>query len=46
MLESGSDILDLGACSTRPGSESICEEEELEEAGAGIEYPCFGSTAG
>lgn len=28
MLESGSDILDLGACSTRPGSESICEEEE------------------
>lgn len=28
MLESGSDILDLGACSARPGSESICEEEE------------------
>lgn len=28
MLESGSDILDLGACSTRPGSDSISEEEE------------------
>ena len=28
MLESGSDILDLGACSTRPGSESICEDVE------------------
>ena len=28
MLGSGADILDLGACSTRPGSESISEEEE------------------
>ena len=28
MLESGADILDLGACSTRPGSDSISEEEE------------------
>ncbi len=29
MLESGADILDLGACSTRPGSQSVSEEEEL-----------------
>lgn len=28
MLGSGADILDLGACSTRPGSDSISEEEE------------------
>ena len=28
MLESRADILDLGACSTRPGSDSISEEEE------------------
>ena len=28
MLESGADILDFGACSTRPGSDSISEEEE------------------
>lgn len=28
MLASGVDILDLGACSTRPGSDSISEEEE------------------
>ena len=28
MLESGADILDLGACSTRPESDSICEDEE------------------
>ncbi len=28
MLESGADILDLGACSTRPGSDSISGEEE------------------
>lgn len=28
MLESGAGILDLGACSTRPGSDSISEEEE------------------
>lgn len=28
MLASGADILDLGACSTRPGSDSISEEEE------------------
>ena len=28
MLESGADILDLGACSTRPGSDSISGDEE------------------
>ncbi len=28
MLASGADILDLGACSTRPGSDSASEEEE------------------
>ncbi len=28
MLASGADILDLGACSTRPGSDSISGEEE------------------
>lgn len=28
MLASGADILDLGACSTRPGSESVGEDEE------------------
>ena len=28
MLSEGADILDLGACSTRPGSDSVGEEEE------------------
>lgn len=28
MLGEGADILDFGACSTRPGSESVSEEEE------------------
>ena len=28
MLSEGADIIDLGACSTRPGSESISEEVE------------------
>lgn len=28
MLAEGADILDLGACSTRPGSDSVSEEEE------------------
>ena len=28
MLEQGADILDVGACSTRPGSEPVSEEEE------------------
>ena len=28
MLEEGADILDLGACSTRPGSDSVSEEIE------------------
>lgn len=29
MIEQGADIIDLGACSTRPGSASVGEEEEL-----------------
>lgn len=29
MLEQGADIIDIGACSTRPGAEHISEEEEL-----------------
>lgn len=29
MIEEGADILDIGACSTRPGSESPSEEEEI-----------------
>ena len=29
MLAEGADIIDVGACSTRPGSEPISEEEEL-----------------
>ena len=28
MLEQGADILDVGACSTRPGSEPVSEEDE------------------
>ena len=48
MLDEGADILDFGACSTRPGSESVSEKEEwsrLEPALSIIarEYPdiCF-----
>lgn len=29
MISQGADILDIGACSTRPGSESVSPEEEL-----------------
>ncbi|MBR1882594.1 MAG: dihydropteroate synthase [Muribaculaceae bacterium] len=29
MLAEGADVLDVGACSTRPGSESVSEDEEL-----------------
>lgn len=29
MLDAGADIIDIGACSTRPGSEPVCEEEEM-----------------
>ena len=29
MLADGADILDVGACSTRPGSEPVAQEEEL-----------------
>ncbi len=28
MLEDGADIIDIGACSTRPGSQSVSQEEE------------------
>ena len=28
MLDGGADVVDLGACSTRPGSESVSEDEE------------------
>lgn len=30
MLDEGADIIDIGACSTRPGSESVSAEEELD----------------
>ena len=30
MVSEGADILDLGACSTRPGSDSVSEETEWE----------------
>ncbi|MDF2436380.1 MAG: folP [Bacteroidota bacterium] len=30
MIEQGADIIDIGACSTRPGAELISEEEESE----------------
>lgn len=30
MLSEGADILDIGACSTRPGSKQVSEKEELE----------------
>ena len=30
MLEDGADIIDIGACSTRPGAASVSEEEEWE----------------
>ncbi len=36
-LESGADILDLGACSTRPGLPSISEEEEIKRLRLGLE---------
>lgn len=35
MLEEGADIIDIGACSTRPGSISVSAEEEL----ARLEHP-------
>ena len=30
MVNAGMDILDIGGCSTRPGSEEVSEKEELE----------------
>ena len=30
LRDEGADVLDIGACSTRPGSESVGEQEELE----------------
>lgn len=48
MLEEGADILDFGACSTRPGSESVSEKEEWRRLEPALrimarEYPeaCF-----
>ncbi len=45
MLASGADILDLGACSTRPGSDSISGEEEWRRLEPALnilasEHPC------
>lgn len=45
MLDSGADILDLGACSTRPGSDSISAEEEWRRLEPALnilasEHPC------
>ena len=37
MLEQGADIIDLGACSTRPGSQPVSEEEEMKRLEAPLE---------
>lgn len=37
MLEQGADIIDIGACSTRPGSEAPTAEEELRRLEAPLE---------
>ncbi len=37
MIQDGADILDMGACSTRPGSTIITEQEELERLRMGLE---------
>ena len=47
MLEEGADILDLGACSTRPGSDPVSEEEEWDRLEPALrivtrEYPDVG----
>lgn len=36
MVADGADILDVGACSTRPGAEDVAEEEEIERLGLGL----------
>lgn len=33
MIDEGVDIIDIGACSTRPGSETVGEEEEIRRLG-------------
>ncbi len=37
MLEEGADIIDIGACSTRPSGEFVCEKEELSRMHAALE---------
>ena len=37
MIADGADILDIGACSTRPGSEPVGEDEELERLHRALE---------
>lgn len=37
MLDEGADIIDIGACSTRPGAEVVPEDEETDRLGRGIE---------
>lgn len=37
MIEEGADIIDIGACSTRPGSESVSAEEETGRLRAPLE---------
>lgn len=37
MLADGADILDVGACSTRPGSEPVAQEEELARLHSALE---------
>lgn len=37
MVQAGADILDIGACSTRPGSESAGEEQEMERLAAPLD---------
>lgn len=37
MLDEGADIIDIGACSTRPGAESVPEDEETDRLSRGME---------
>ncbi|MBQ8061963.1 MAG: dihydropteroate synthase [Bacteroidales bacterium] len=46
MISEGADILDLGACSTRPGSDPVSEEEEWARLAPALkflvsEHPCL-----
>jgi dihydropteroate synthase len=36
LLSEGADIIDIGGCSTRPGSDSVSEEQELERVKLGV----------